>query len=334
MHKKGLISVIVPVYNVADFLSKCIDSIVTQTYECLEIILVDDGSPDDSPSICDDWALKDTRIRVIHKDNGGLSDARNTGIESSKGEFVLLVDGDDYIAPNMCESLMIAIEKSNADVAIGGFYWKYQDYTRRYTLPIDDFTIIDRDNILETWVKTAPIGLVVAWNKLYRKKVFFTDDNIRYPLGRLHEDEFTTYRLLYAAERVVFIDKPLYYYVQHEKSIMSNYGERNLRDYADAVHGYIEWCNKYVPEKRKVMECMTMRNTIEVVKRCAIIPELDCCKQKCLDLQEYANCEVRDFLSNPYALRMDKIKYILYKMGIYAEVEKVLLWLKKRKIIK
>ena len=121
------ISVIIPIYNVHAYLGKCVESIISQTYGELEIILVDDGSPDDCPVLCDAWALKDKRIKVIHKKNGGLSDARNAGIEMAQGEYILFVDGDDYIAPYMCEHLLAALEDSGADMAECSFYWEYTD---------------------------------------------------------------------------------------------------------------------------------------------------------------------------------------------------------------
>lgn len=317
------ISVIIPIYKVHAYLGKCVESVIRQTYGKLEVILVDDGSPDDCPALCDAWALKDKRIKVIHKENGGLSDARNAGIEVAQGEYILFVDGDDYIAPNMCERLLAAVENSCAELAVCSFYWEYPVHQEVQPMVVPNGTVVQRSNILETWAKRAGGELIVAWNKLYRRELFFTPEHIRYPVGRLHEDEFTSYRLLYAAQNVVFIDEPLYHYVQRSDSIMANYGERNLRDFAEAVQEYIPWAKRYAPEKQKVMEYMTLRNTLDLVMRSADNPYFKYGPEICDRLRKYTEKYVQSFLCNPYASWKDKAKYLLFELHIFVFVMKI-----------
>lgn len=218
MNEQELISVIVPVYKVEKYLERCVESIRRQTYSNLEIILVDDGSPDRCPEICDGYVKLDSRIQVIHKKNGGLSDARNAGIEIAKGKYIGFVDSDDYIHPEMYENLYKAIVKYRADISVCGVK---KVYSEQY--------IIEEQNILEVKrydgrqavanIYDAELYLesVVAWNKLYRKELFIS---IRYPKGKIHEDEFTTYRLFYESDRVVRVNVQYYYYFQRKDSIM------------------------------------------------------------------------------------------------------------------
>ena len=217
-----LISIIVPIYNVEKYLEKCLRSIINQTYKNIEIILVDDGSPDKCGIICDEYSHKDHRINVIHKRNGGLSDARNAGIEVSKGDYILFVDSDDYINLRMVELLYESIKKHSADIAV----CRYKSILDNEVVDIsevDDSSesfIIEESEYLNNkeYYSDRRVEFIVAWNKLYARKLF---KEIRYPKGKIHEDEFTTYKLLYYAEKIVYVPQELYYYVQRSNSIMS-----------------------------------------------------------------------------------------------------------------
>ena len=324
------ISVIIPIYKVHAYLSKCVESITAQTYGKLEIILVDDGSPDECPALCDAWALKDKRIKVIHKENGGLSDARNAGIEIASGDYILFVDGDDYIAPDMCEKLLTAIEDSDADMAVCSFYWEYPDRQEIQPMSVLNGTVVSQSEILETWARFGGVEFVVAWNKLYRRELFFTPEHIRYPVGRLHEDEFTSYRLLYAAKRVVFVDKPLYHYVQRGNSIMANLGERNIRDFADAIQEYIPWAERHAPGKRKVMEYMTMCNALIINQQVANNPQIINSKKICNALRVYTEHEVQNYVMNHFVTWKDRIKYLLYRARLYSLVMNMWQFIKEK----
>lgn len=210
------ISVIVPIYKVEEYLHRCVDSIINQIYTNLEIILVDDGSPDNCPAICDEYAEKDSRIRVIHKKNGGLSDARNAGLEIATGEYIGFVDSDDWIHKDMYNVLYNTIKKNNADIVECGILSTYEY--------IDDKKI---DNIqMQIYSKSDSIGALITqeirqtvWNKLYKKTVI---NSILFDVGKLHEDEFWTYKILDRSNKLIKIDKKMYYYFQRENSIMSN----------------------------------------------------------------------------------------------------------------
>ncbi|MDO5311667.1 MAG: glycosyltransferase family 2 protein, partial [Clostridia bacterium] len=179
-----LISVIIPVYKVEDYLPACVESVLSQTYSNTEIILVDDGSPDNCPRMCTAFAESDSRIRVIHKENGGLSSARNAGIDAARGEFLAFLDSDDLWSPWFLERLYRAITETNADFAVCLF--------RRFqgkpdvvpALPADHLCFSQRD-AYECLFDHHNVNMVVAWNKLYRARLF---DKIRYPVGKLHED--------------------------------------------------------------------------------------------------------------------------------------------------
>lgn len=223
---KPFVSVIIPVYKVEPYLRQCIDSVLAQTYRNLEIILVDDGSPDECPAICDEYAKNDARVRVIHKENGGLSDARNAGIRAATGEWICFVDSDDMVHPQMIELLMcLLVSDRTLKIASCGFerFCKNEIGPRHYTernhsvLSLKDFML------KHCWT--------VAWGKIYHRTLF---ENIAYPVGRLHEDEFITYKLVYEAGKIALMDIPLYFYRQRKDSIMGQLSEKNILDVCDA----------------------------------------------------------------------------------------------------
>lgn len=213
-----LVSVVVPVYKVEKYLSRCIDSILSQTYSNLEVILVDDGSPDRCGSICDDYAQKDGRIRVIHKANEGLSRARNTGIMESEGEYIAFVDSDDCIHVNYIEHLYRMCENYNARISQCGFtrVTKKAGDIRHSPVPDYEVKLYESRDILKRLYTPDNIELDVVWNKLYRRELF---QYAVFPEGRIYEDFATTYKLYYVAEKIAVTKEPLYYYFMSESSI-------------------------------------------------------------------------------------------------------------------
>jgi len=211
-----LITIIVPVYNIEKYLIKCIDSILCQSYKKLDIILVDDGSNDSSGAICDNFAEHDKRVRVVHKRNGGLSEARNTAIPLALGDYLLFVDGDDYIDPDYVQYLYTLIRKYDADLSICEFMYVYEN-GELINHPKNDKHefLLNREDALREMMRTK-LYSNSASGKLY-KKIFFKD--VEYPVGRLFEDTATTYKLFLKAERVVFGARALYYYIQHDNTI-------------------------------------------------------------------------------------------------------------------
>lgn len=219
MVMENLISVIVPVYNVEKYIDRCIESITNQSYENLEILLINDGSTDYSEEICRKWEKIDSRIKVFSKENGGLSDARNFGLDICTGDFIAFVDSDDFINKDMFK-IMLNLSKETLSDIVQCEFLKFKDENGIIN-KMEEYTIKEFTNIeaIENHYKEElQISTVVAWSKLYKRKLF---NEIRFPKGKLHEDEFTTYKLLYKANKVVYTNQKLYYYRQTVNSIMN-----------------------------------------------------------------------------------------------------------------
>lgn len=230
------ISVIVPVYKVEKYLERCVRSLCNQTYENLEIILVDDGSPDDSGKICDTLAKLDERITVIHKKNGGLSDARNVGIQCATGEYLAFIDSDDWYDPKILEVLYFLCENNQAEIAECSYRSIYKDFVVSETScsgAVMEFTPVQAIESNLDWKYCKP----VAWNKLYRKDIV---GEIKYPVGKLHEDEFTTHLFYLAAKKIMYVDIAMVNYERRNlNSITANFKPKNLEvceAFLDKVH--------------------------------------------------------------------------------------------------
>lgn len=241
MENKDLITVVVPVYNVEPFLNACVDSIVNQTCRKLEILLVDDGSTDASGKVCDLWAERDPRIRVLHKENGGLSDARNAGLREAKGKYISFVDSDDVLAPTFLECLYGAIAENAAEIACCGLKMFADGET---FFPdggeAEPVQVFEGKELIRALYKGRfqQVG-VVACDKLYAVDLFKTY-NIEYPKGKLYEDTFTTYRLLYFTRTAAVSQQRLYGYRQRSGSIMrSSLGIRRCRDGIEADYSNV-----------------------------------------------------------------------------------------------
>lgn len=242
---EDLISVIVPVYKVEKYLNKCIESIVNQTYKNLEIILVDDGSPDECGKICDNYAQKDMRIKVIHKENGGLSDARNAGINISNGKYISFIDSDDYIDLEYIELLYKTIKKDKSDMAISSHKVIYENGTILEKATKEE-SILEPKEVLKRILYDDGIDLS-AWAKLYKIELF---EEIRYPKGRLFEDAATTYKLVDKCKKISIISKSTYNYIIRGNSITNvNFSEKKM----DLIISTEEMCN-YIKKKYPDLE--------------------------------------------------------------------------------
>lgn len=228
-----LISVIVPVYRVEKYLKRCVESIAGQTYQNLEIILVEDGSPDRCGEMCDRFAKEDRRIRVLHQKNGGLSAARNAGIEAAKGAFLAFVDSDDFIAEDFIAALYEALVSTASEIAQCKYEYVAGNQMTKAKEPGTIRVLTGKQMLVEMYDYEGAYN-VVAWNKLYKSSLF---QEIRYPNGKIHEDEATSYRLFYQAERVAFLDRYLYGYFTSPSSITRNEFKRNRLDWAWALEG-------------------------------------------------------------------------------------------------
>ncbi|MBQ3415456.1 MAG: glycosyltransferase family 2 protein [Clostridia bacterium] len=225
-----LISIIVPVYNVEEYIEKCVESIINQTYKNIEIILVDDGATDNSGKICDELGKRDSRIKIIHKANGGLSDARNAGLKIAKGEYIGFVDSDDYIAKDMFETLYNLNKKYNSEISIVSFYEIYKGKVIgvRDSKNLEELTKIEaiRELLIDTNIQSY------AWNKLFKKELF---DGLEFPTNKNFEDIATTLLLFEKANKVVLLEDPKYYYVRRDNSIVGVRNYKTYKDYLDVI---------------------------------------------------------------------------------------------------
>lgn len=315
-----LISVIVPIYKVEEYLPKCLDSIICQTYKNLEIILVNDGSPDNCPYICDEYAKRDSRIKVIHQKNAGLSAARNSGLDIATGNYVAFVDSDDFIHEKMYEIMMHSLIKENADIAVCGYLSKSEPIKE------EDWKIGNADVFCNTGLQAMenlyagkdPVGYF-AWsacNKLYSRTIF---DNIRYPVGKICEDSFIIHYIFEQAENVVYINERLYFYSVRDSSIMHTEVNANWRDEIEALEERIHYFKEkgYKELNLKATEhCLNvmMQRYVSISK----VPELSSIKMEVfnkfkeiyeelidktnLQMKTVVKCMIFNFNPNMYSL--------------------------------
>lgn len=254
-----LISVIVPVYKVEKYLDRCVKSIVSQTYKNLEIILVDDGSPDNCPAICDRWEKQDKRIRVVHKINGGLSDARNSGLEVATGDFIAFVDSDDWINEHYVEYLYETLWQTGADLAACDINMVPDGEEEPIVSKKMPSPRVNTPEEALSMLLTGQGYRAVAWNKLYKKELLYGET---FEVGKLHEDEFFSYRIYDKCEKLAYVDLPLYNYRQREGSIMTTYSVRHL-DSLEAYSRRLVLLQKKYPnlyEKDKITFCISCLN--------------------------------------------------------------------------
>lgn len=276
--EEPLISIIVPIYKVEKYLKECVDSILAQTYQNFELILVDDGSPDSCPAMCDEFAKRDSRVVVIHKENGGLSDARNAGLDIAKGEYIGFVDSDDYISPIMYETLINRILTDQSDLAVCEYVRVYDSGEELKSNSLNQNThnrcYTPNEFISELFLHCSG-AYVVTVNKLYHKDIF---SKLRFPVGKQHEDEFIIHHVLTQCEKVSYIEDKLYFYRQREGSIMSRKFDVRKLDYGDALinryhftkrNKYEEWKNDTVCRLSSQLEKWNIyaKDNIEIRKK-------------------------------------------------------------------
>lgn len=268
------ISVIVPVYKVEAYLDRCVESILDQSYTDFELILVNDGSPDSCGAMCDAWAEKDSRIKVIHKENGGLSDARNAGFAASCGEWISFVDSDDYIHPQMLEALLRATRDHRVKVAVCG-------YERTEGEPLSgEKNLTASAWIPEQFYMQRCVNATVAWGKLYHKSVV-----LPYPKGKLHEDEYVTYRILFGQTQIAVIDAGLYAYFSNETGIMQRPWNVRCLDFLEAARQQIEFFekmgNKELAYRRAGVYVENLRYQMYRISQLPDAPENDAHMRQC-----------------------------------------------------
>lgn len=312
-----LLSIIVPIYNVEQYLDRCIQSILNQTYQNLEIILVDDGATDCSGAIADSYAAKDKRIKVFHKENGGLSDARNYGLEHVTGDYILFIDSDDFIVNIMCERLITVASSNNADIVSCNYYiYRGDDDISIHTMSVQDDkrTFTGMDMLRYYLLKTEPFDLNVVWNKIFKLDLFNGVEPVRFPKGRVQEDNFTIFRLFLNANSIVTVNEPLYYYVQRAGSIMANFTRRFMIDTIESHMYMSDYLMNHCSSVKNELQLYLLNSYVELSRRvCA-----NKCKKECNDLliqyKHYVLDYTADTSHNPLWKCKQYIKRLLVKL--------------------
>lgn len=297
------LSVVVPIYKVEKYLSRCIESILNQTYKNIELILIDDGSPDNCGKICDEYAKKDHRVRVIHKTNGGLSSARNAGLEIATGDFIGFVDSDDWIEPTMYETLIKNAINYNAEISVGGVVdllelgEEYKQTKTTFNGSIRTECLDKKDAMkkffLESWS---------AWDKIYRRDIHI---DLRFPEGKINEDEAIAIRLLDRCEKIVYTNEVFYNYISRPNSITTSKFSRKKLDWYRNCKNNLEFINENYSDLSKYAE-VRFCNSIMWSLRSIVLEEKyfkDSIKILVKELRDNRNC----ILSNELIPKKEKM---------------------------
>lgn len=304
-----MISVIVPVYNVEKYLERCVKSIAAQTYKDLEILLIDDGSTDKSGKMCDDFQQTDSRIKAFHKQNGGLSDARNYGIEHSAGEFISFVDSDDYIDEKMLETLHRLITENDADLAVCSAMDVFEGKEVTQVKEIKEFNL----NKVESYkYMLRGDGIPSACNKLYKRQ---TVGDVRFPVGKLYEDGFFTPQILKKVEKTAVTSKPMYYYFRRADSITTKPFRKGDLDVIEAYDKCVKQVKELCPEALPYAEFRYRNAYFNVLDKmlmrddCKEIPEY---KQ----VVKYLKKHTAQIVKDPGFGKMRKIAAVALKFSV------------------
>lgn len=246
---EDLITIIVPIYNVEKYIKKCIDSILCQTYKNIEIILVDDESSDNCGVICDEYAQRDNRIRVIHKKNGGQSDARNVGLKIANGKYIGFIDSDDYIKQDMIQNLYNLMKEKNADITICAYELLNENEKPKDNKSGEIYSFNSIDAVQE--LLKSKLITSHCWNKLYKKELW---ENIEFPIGRKFEDIAVMHLVFEKANKIVYKDEIGYYYIKRNNSTMKNINESLVNDLREMSIEREEHIKKYITQNSKYAE--------------------------------------------------------------------------------
>ena len=309
----SLISVIVPVYKTQQYLDRCVSSIRNQTYENLEIILVDDGSPDRSGEMCDALALEDSRIRVVHKENGGLASARNAGIDAMNGEFAAFVDSDDDIAPEMIRSLYDLCVQHQAQVACCGIERvNDQGHVNYFNEKTGDFLLLDREGAMAELLENYRVTKSVC-DKLIHKSVF---DGLRLTEGYIYEDFDVMYRCLHRADRVVYTGAPYYRYYLSQGSILRSTFNAKQFDLVRAARKRLAFFEQEYPQMLDTVRVKFLEMGLEILYQSRNTPS---CSQLRQELEADLRKMLKEYPNLPMGKNM-KLKVLFFKMGTAAFV--------------
>lgn len=322
MEKNPLISVIVPIYDVESYLPKCVESVLRQTYTNLEIILVDDGSPDNSGKICDDFAARDPRVRVIHKENGGLSSARNAGLDAAHGEYITFLDSDDWIAEDAYEHLLSVMRKYDVKLVCGGNY-NVSSKTGEQTLGVCP-------KKEEKITAEAMVGRMFMWegcdssvcDKLFHRSML---ENFRFPVGKVCEDVAVTYKIILHTDFVAMSEKPFYYYLHRADSITTSaFSEKTFHfsEHTSVIYPYIR---DHYPAIANQARYMRVRSLTHVL---LLLDSGDKnTREKYLSRYRELHRQLRQhtffILKSPWFGKKEKITDLLLVLGLYRTLKPV-----------
>ena len=297
MKNNPLVTVIVPVFNSSEYLSSCLDSIISQTYPNLEIILINDGSTDSSPKILQKYAKQDSRIQIINQDNQGLSGARNSGLAIATGDYVTFVDSDDQITPHMVADLVHAVQSNHADISVCSFKELYPSGKTVGFSHHHPAQVFDTASALKAMLKEQGFMLSTTM-KLFPTKYF---KNLKFPVGKLHEDVGTTYKLFFKAHQIAFIPQEDYLYIHHQESIINQSFDDRKFDLITLTDQMCDDINTKFPQLKNVTNARRMRARFSILRQ---IP-LD--HPRLSELTSYLKTHQSYLTHNPEATSKDKL---------------------------
>lgn len=306
---ESLISVIVPIYNVEKYLDKCVDSIIDQTYRNLEIILVDDGSPDNCGQICDEYAEKDNRIKVIHKENGGLSDARNAGLKISTGKYLVFVDSDDCMTTDGIEYLYKLAKKNNAQLVIGGTE-KFIDETNEIIYTSSNQKLNEEVLNKEDAIKDFFLNGCASWARIYKREIH---ENIFFPIGEINEDEAIVLRLIERCTKIIKSNKIVYNYRYRPESITSSSFSLKKMDWYEHCKANLNFVKQKYPDLTEYAEKRYYSSIIFSLTSISFEKNKEPYKKILQELKSELKGEYRNILRNPYTSKREKIEAIILR---------------------
>lgn len=305
---KKLISIVLPIYNVENYIEKCMESVLNQTYKNIEIILVDDGSPDNCPIICDQYVKEDNRVKVVHKENGGLSDARNAGIKVANGDYITFIDSDDYVDKDYVEFLYNTIEETDADIAIGGHRVIY-DSGKIIEKETHENSVLEPKKVLERILYDDGIDLS-AWGKLYKRYLF---NDIKFPKGRLFEDSATTYMLVDKANKIAINSISKYNYIIRKNSISNAKFSPKKMDLITSTREMNEYVKNKYPDLKNAANRRLMYAYLSTLSQLAKCKEKYPKEEK--EMTDYIKTHGNEILKDKRVPKRDKFGIISLKFG-------------------
>lgn len=334
-NRGGLISIIVPVYNVERYLMRGLNSLKNQTYTNIEVILVDDGSTDSSGAICDRYAAEDERFHAIHQNNSGASVARNQGLEACHGDYIMFMDSDDCVDTNMCQELMHNLIEKNADISVGGVCWVYPEQVKKDRIDRDFRLLSGREAVIEYFLFEGGQGLLPSvCGKLFSRELF---KNIRFPEDlRSSEDRAVIYKLFYKAKRIVILKKWLYFYIQRNDSLSHGNLTSMKEDFFCVIYNIIEywkWSKYEALDVLPAVECGCIRIFNKVVWECIKCGVYEDLKEPIKSVGDMIVLNFANVFINPYATAKIKRRYLLMKLHLLIPMKQLRFRIKGFKVM-